>query len=120
MGQRLKSIAGKRHFVQNVERKTKRIPTIKVYVQHVSLETMQDAGWELGDDGFQAEDAASFIQSDWVFKCLTKRQREVATCLAEGYTRRETAKKLHVSLQAIHQIVPRMRDRIRVKGKVTW
>ena len=92
--------------------------TIKVYVQHVSIDALEEAGWELGDDGFQAENAASFIQNDWTFQCLTKRQREVATCLFEGYTRRETAKKLKVSLQAIHQIIPRMRNRLRLKGKL--
>ncbi len=92
--------------------------TIKVYVQHVSIDALEEAGWELGDDGFQAENAASFIQNDWLFQCLTKRQRSVATLLADGYTRRETAGKLDVSLQAIHQIILRMRNRLREKGKL--
>lgn len=92
--------------------------TIKVYVQHVSIDALEEAGWELGDNGFQAENAASFIQNDWLFQCLTKRQRTVASLLAEGYTRRDAAKKLEVSLQAVHQIVLRMRSRLRIKGKL--
>lgn len=92
--------------------------TIKVFVQHVSIDTLEEAGWELGDDGFQAENAASFIQNDWLYQCLTKRQRSVAALLADGYTRRETAQKLNVSLQAIHQIVLRMRGRLRLKARI--
>lgn len=92
--------------------------TIKVFVQHVSIDSLQEAGWELGDNGFQAEDAASFIQNDWLYKCLTKRQRAVAELLADGYTRREIGWKLGVSLQAIHQIVLRMRLRLRIKGNL--
>lgn len=92
--------------------------TIKVYVQHVSIDALEEAGWELGDDGFQAENAASFIQNDWLFKCMTKRQQAVAALLADGYTRRETAQKLEVSLQAVHQIILRMRNRLRIKGKL--
>lgn len=92
--------------------------TIKVYVQHVSIDSLQEAGWELGDNGFQAENASSLIQNDWLYKCLTKRQRAVAELLADGYTRREIAWKLDVSLQAIHQIVLRMRIRLRVKGDI--
>ncbi len=94
--------------------------TIKVYVQHVSIDALEEAGIELGDNGFQAEEAASFIQNDWLYQCLTKRQRTVAALLADGYTRRETAQKLEVSLQAVHQIVLRMRSRLRVKGKLKW
>lgn len=92
--------------------------TIKVFVQHVSIDTLEEAGWELGDDGFQAENAASFIQNDWLYQCLTKRQRSIAALLADGYTRRETAQKLNVSLQAIHQIVLRMRGRLRLKARI--
>ena len=94
--------------------------TMKVYVQHVSIDALEEAGYELGDDGWQAENAASFIQNDWTFQCLTKRQREVAKYLFEGFTRRETAKELGISLQAIHQIIPRMRKRLRTKGKLKW
>ena len=91
--------------------------TMKVYVQHVSMDALKDTGWELGDNGFQAENAASLIQNDWLFDCLTRRQRSVATLLIEGYTRRETAEKLEVSLQAVHQIVLRMRQRLEIKGR---
>jgi|SRR5581483_6982026 len=94
--------------------------TIKVYVQHVSIDTLEEAGVELGDNGFQAEEAASFIQNDWLYQVLTKRQRTVAALLTDGYTRRETAQKLEVSLQAVHQIVLRMRSRLRTKGKLKW
>lgn len=94
--------------------------TIKVFVQHVSIDTLVEAGWELGDDGFQAENAASFIQNDWLLQCLTRRQQAVTALLADGYTRKETAKQLGVSWQAIHQIVLRMRKRLREKGGISW
>lgn len=97
-----------------------RQPTRKVYVQHVSIDALEEAGFELGDDGFQAENAASFIQNDWLYQVLTKRQRTVAMLLAEGYSRRDAAIKLEVSLQAVHQIVLRMRSRLRTKGKLQW
>lgn len=97
-----------------------RQPTRKVYVQHVSIDTLEEAGFELGDDGFQAENAASFIQNDWLYQVLTKRQRTVAQLLAEGYSRRDAEEKLEVSLQAVHQIVLRMRSRLRTKGKLQW
>lgn len=95
-----------------------RQPTRKVYVQHVSIDALEEAGWELGDGGFQAENAASFIQNDWLFQCLTKRQRAVASLLTDGYSRRDAAQKLEVSLQAVHQIVLRMRSRLKTKGKL--
>lgn len=96
-----------------------RVPTMKVYVQHISLEAMSEAGWELGDEGWEAENTQSFIHNDWILECLTKRQRSVARLLTDGYSRRETAQQLCVSLQAIHQIVLRMRHRLRIKTNLT-
>lgn len=94
--------------------------TVKVFVQHFSLETMHEAGWEMGDNGFQSENTESFIHNDWLLQCLTRRQQAVTALLADGYTRKETAKQLGVSWQAIHQIVLRMRKRLREKGGITW
>jgi DNA-binding CsgD family transcriptional regulator len=42
---------------------------------------------------------------------LTHRQQTIAQLLALGKTRKEIANQLNVSLQAIHQIVLRMRER---------
>jgi DNA-binding NarL/FixJ family response regulator len=95
-----------------------RLPTIKVYVQHVSLEAMSDAGWEMGDGGLEAENAQGSMHNDWLLGCLTRRQRSVAKLLHDGYSRRETAQQLNVSLQAVHQIVIRMRQRLRRKTKM--
>jgi DNA-directed RNA polymerase specialized sigma24 family protein len=54
-------------------------------------------------------------QSEFLLKNLTRRQRQVIDCIIEGYSRRETAAKLGISLQAVHQIIPRMRQRLQKK-----
>jgi DNA-binding NarL/FixJ family response regulator len=51
--------------------------------------------------------------------CLTRRQREVAEKLLAGYTRRETAQQLGICLQAIHQIAPRMRKRLKQQAQLS-
>lgn len=97
-----------------------RLPTMKVYVQHVSIDTLAESGWEMGDDGIQAENATSNLHKIWFLQRLTRRQQTVAALLADGYTRRETAQKLNVSLQAIHQIVLRMRGRLKTRGEINF
>lgn len=89
------------------------IPTQKIYVQHVSIDVLTESGWEMGDNGFQAENSESAVQNLWILDRLTKRQRQVVTLLADGYKRREIAQELQVSLQSVHQIVLRIRERVK-------
>jgi hypothetical protein len=46
-----------------------------------------------------------------LLKRLTNRQKKIAQLLATGKTRKQIAFELRVSLQAVHQIVLRMRQR---------
>lgn len=84
----------------------------RVYVANVSLSDLEDAGHELVDNRDMTDTVISELQSDWYKSKLTNRQKAVAQNLIEGYSRKETAARLNVSLQAIHQIVIRMRNRL--------
>jgi len=50
---------------------------------------------------------------------LTRRQKQVVICLNDrGLTRKETAVGLGVSLQAVHQIVLRIRKRLIERAEI--
>lgn len=91
--------------------------TIRVPVQHISLTTMEEAGWELSDGGKQEREQYAVFNKRSLLAMLTARQRQVALCLDEGMARREVAIHLMVSLQAIHQIVLRVRKRLKERGE---
>lgn len=75
---------------------------------------MEDAGWELGDDGQEELEGYSRFTKRYYLTFLTDRQKQVVFCLAElGMSRKETALHLMISLQAVHQIVLRMRERLK-------
>lgn len=87
--------------------------TISVTVQHISLESLRDAGWEMGDGGQGVRQIEGNLLKGDLLAVLTPTQRKVAYCLnSRGMTREETALHLMVSTQAIHQIVLRMRRRL--------
>jgi DNA-binding NarL/FixJ family response regulator len=90
-------------------------PYTRSYVQNVSLTALEDVGWDVADDRDMCATIMSEQQRDWYLSKLTRRQQRVAEKLYEGYNRKETAKDLRVSLQAVHQIILRMRHRILVK-----
>ncbi len=92
--------------------------TQKVYVQHVSLTAMMDAGWELDDGGEEERQMyGGSLQKEAVLRLLTRRQREVIYHLNDlGLSRKEAAQRLGVCLQAVHEIVLRMRKRLAKKG----
>lgn len=92
--------------------------TQKVFVQHVSMQSMEEAGWELSDEGAAEEKMTGQMQESWLLDCFTRRQRQVARLLEDGYSRRDTAKELSVSIQAIHQIVLRMRKRLKLRMSI--
>jgi DNA-binding NarL/FixJ family response regulator len=87
--------------------------TRKVYVQHVSLTDLQSSGYELGDNDTYEEEMYSRFGELSLISRLTNKQRKVVDLLSKGYKRKEIAKTLGVSLQAIHQIVPRIRKRVK-------
>jgi len=90
----------------------------KVPVQNVSIETLSEAGYDIGDNGKQFDEMIGIGQSEYIMNLLTRRQRQVIACICEGYTRRETAVRLGISLQAVHQIIPRMRQRLKRKSSI--
>ncbi len=83
-----------------------------VTIRETSLEGLCDLGWDASDNRDHVADLIG--QDGWVrlMSCLTKRQRQVSEKLAEGYTRRETAELLGISLMAVHRMVLRMRLRL--------
>lgn len=92
--------------------------TQKVFVQHVSIQSMEEAGWELSDGGVEVERMTGQMQETWLLDCFTRRQRQVANLLTDGFSRRDAAKELKVSHQAIHQIVLRMRKRLKLRMNI--
>lgn len=83
-----------------------------VQVKHVSIEALAAEGYDIDDKEKDSDHLFNAAQPDYILNVLTRRQRQVIQCILEGYTRRETAKKLGISLQAVHQIIPRMRLRL--------
>lgn len=92
--------------------------SIRIPVQHVSMTAMEEKGWELSDGGRQEREQYAVFNKRSLLAMLTARQRQVVICLDEGMKRREAALHLMVSLQAIHQIILRVRKRLRERGEV--
>lgn len=90
----------------------------RVIVQHTSLETLEESGVGFGDDGLQSAQYAGEIDKEHLLSFLTERQRAVVTLLSAGYDRRYIAKNLGISMQAVHQIVPRIRKRLHQKAGI--
>jgi DNA-binding CsgD family transcriptional regulator len=85
------------------------------YLSSISIEELSELGFEIGDDR-ENEQNLGKIQSKYLLSLLTKRQRRVALLLDDGYSRKEVAQRLHICVQAVHQIVIRIRKRL--SGKV--
>lgn len=78
-----------------------------------SLDELDFKSEVLGDHGREVEQDYGEFSKETLLSCLTKRQRLVAELLFDGYKRKEIAKDhLHVVMQAVHQIVPRIRKRL--------
>jgi DNA-binding NarL/FixJ family response regulator len=91
---------------------------VKSYSYHLSISAMEEQGLEIGDNEQEVSNFYGQHEAARLLACLTKRQRQVAGLLNEGYSRKDTAQKLGISLQAIHQIVPRMRKRLVTRAEV--
>ena len=71
-------------------------------------------GWDAGPDRDEVmEELLDTESGERLMGQLTKRQRQVAALLVQGYTRREIADHFGISLMAIHRMVLRMRSRLR-------
>jgi DNA-binding CsgD family transcriptional regulator len=96
----------------------------KVIVQHVSLNLYEDDGEGFAVSPLAIEDSGiseiiGKSDQDFLYSCLTRRQRRVAELLQEGYSRVEVGQDLGVCTQAIHQIVLRIRKRLMQKAAVS-
>ena len=88
-------------------------------VQHYSIDTLyleQDFEIEVPDSS--AITAEGVTQTEWLYSCMTRRQRDFATLLVQGYTRAEIAQQLGISLQGVHQRILVMRERLIRKAHV--
>lgn len=94
--------------------------TSMLVAQCTSLNTLEEMGFEPGDGGWEErKNYGQFYANDLLAK-LTPKQRRFAYCLNEGMKRGQVALHLMVSLQEVHQMVPRIRKRLREKGGVVW
>ena len=80
-------------------------------VHEISHEELAETGHEVGDEDADKELYSNLIKRNFINR-LTPRQRQVVIVLGEEEkTRRSAALTLLISLQAIHQIVARIKER---------
>lgn len=88
-------------------------------VQHYSIDRLyEEHDFEIEVPDSSAITAEATAQTEWLYSCLTKRQRAFADLLVQGYTRAEIADKLGISLQGVHQRILVMRERLVRKAHV--
>lgn len=75
-------------------------------------------GAMLSDHGMAQDMAIGVVQEGNILSVLTNRQRQVISLLSEGRSRKETAETRGVSLQSVHQIVLRIRKRVKDKNAI--
>ena len=85
---------------------------IKTHAIELSLD--EKINESLDDDGSQIQEIIAEEERQLYMQCLTRRQQQVAELLFTGYKRSEIAQNLTppVGIQAIHQIVLRIRKRL--------
>jgi DNA-binding NarL/FixJ family response regulator len=87
-----------------------------IYSQPVSLSDMQENGFDVSDNGHSQDEAYGNISMLQLANKLTGRQQQILCLIKEGKNRKEIASYLMVSEQAIHQIILRMRKRLKRYG----
>ena len=94
----------------------KRVISQRRLIKDFSLQQMEDVGWDMADTLTGEDIASAELQKEQLIRSLTNRQQLVVQLLVDGFARKEIAGELKVSLQAIHQIILRIRKRITSKG----
>lgn len=84
------------------------------------MQALSEEGFELQDDTNPEDEYTEQSQQDFYLSVLTNRQQTVAKLLNEGHSRKEIAHTLNVCLQAIHQIVLRIRKRLKEKTDIEY
>lgn len=87
---------------------------IKAAIVEISLETYEKFNGGFDDDEKEIQAIIGEEEKHLYMSHLTRRQRQVAELMTAGYKRIEIAQKLTppVCVQAIHQIVLRIRKRL--------
>jgi DNA-binding NarL/FixJ family response regulator len=86
------------------------------YAKEASLDEMRESGYEAEDNSFSEREAYGNISLLRMKACLTERQQQIWCLIKQGKTRKEIASYIMVSEQAVHQIIPRIRKRLRKYG----
>jgi hypothetical protein len=95
--------------------------TYRTYVYPVSLNSLLNHGFEANDNGQQEKNLYEGpLQNDAILSKLTKRQREIIIKLNDGYKRKEVAHDFGICIQAVHQIVLRIRKRLQTKKAIDY
>lgn len=81
------------------------------FVERVSIER-GDPFTDPSDDNHEVDMMQGNIQRDQIYSVLSPKQKKVAELIEKGLDRRMIANELQVCLQAVHQIIGRMRERI--------
>lgn len=81
-----------------------------------SFETLMERGVEFAGNENGIAEVEGEQQKTAILTNLTRTQQEVATLLAQGFKRKEVAAQRSTTLRAVHQIV--LRIRVRVKKKL--
>lgn len=81
------------------------------FVERVSIERAA-THYDPSDENHEVDMVQGNIQRDQIYSVLSPKQKKVAELIEKGFDRRMIANELNVCLQAIHQIIGRMRERI--------
>jgi DNA-binding NarL/FixJ family response regulator len=90
--------------------------TEEITIKDSSYEGLQESGWDAGDNNQAEREIYARINKKTILNYLTGAQRRVALLLLEGDDRKEIARKMMVSEQAVNQIIPRMKRRLTKLG----
>lgn len=82
------------------------------FVERVSIES-GGSFTDPSDNNHEVDMVAGNIQREQIYSVLSPKQKKVAELIERGFDRRMIAVEMGVCLQAIHQMIGRMRDRIK-------
>jgi len=90
--------------------------TIRVPIHELSLSDMNEAGFDVSDDGSEVQGHYGNFGRRELLHHLTAKQRQVLFYYEKGYSRKDIAVHLVESVQAIHQIILRIRKRLKKRA----
>lgn len=83
----------------------------------VSLNTLQEEGYEPSDDSKEVREIFSRLSSASIIDALTKRQKVAAILLGEkGMDKTQAAQEMKITVRSLYKLVYRMRRRLLIKA----